>query len=184
MDEVEEIWKDIPGYEGLYQVSNMGRVKSLTHSIITKTGKTSIRHGKIRSLVVNKAGYPCVTLKTIDKRWTYPIHVLVAMSFLGHTPNGATIVVNHKNGDKLKNHLSNLELVTHRENLSISHRDYKNPLYSIYPGVTFDKKDKKWKARIQLNKKNIHIGTFKHEIDAAKAYQERLHKYQREIKND
>lgn len=177
MKEKEEIWKDIPGYEGRYQVSDIGRVKSLTYEFYTKTGKIATKNGKLRLASISKVGYPCVTLKINQIGRTYPIHVLVAISFLGHQPNGTTIVVNHKSGDKLDNRLSNLELVTHRDNTSVCHRNFKRPLYSEHPGVTFDKKDGTWKARIQLNKKNIHIGTFKTEINAANAYQNALSNY-------
>lgn len=173
----EEIWRDIPGWEGKYQASSLGRVKSITHKISTCTGKIIDKVGIVRRPFMSKEGYLSVSLKSGGKRAWRSVHSLIAMSFLGHKPDGHKLVVNHIDGDRSNNQVNNLELVSHRDNLTIKYRKYKRPLYSGYPGVTFDKKDKTWKSRIQLNKKNIHIGTFKTEIDAANAYNNMLSRH-------
>lgn len=97
-----ETWKDISGYEGLYQISNVGRVRSL----IT---------GKILKELNSTAGYLQVVLykNRISKRML--IHRLVAESFI-HTPEKKR-TVNHKNGDKHDNSVNNLEWATHKENM-------------------------------------------------------------------
>lgn len=97
---MEEIWKDIPGYEGLYQVSSLGRIKSL-------------RTGKLRKPGNNGAGYLFVPLsnKTTKNRY---VHRLVALSFLDNPYNKST--VNHKNGIKTDNCVGNLEWATQSEN--------------------------------------------------------------------
>ena len=90
---MEEIWKDIKGYEGLYQVSNMGRVKSLRNNIILRQGITM--------------GYKRVLLYTNNSPKNYYIHRLVAMAFIPNPDNLPQ--VNHKDEDKANNCISNLE---------------------------------------------------------------------------
>jgi len=101
---MEEIWKDIPGYEGMYQVSNMGEVRSLSW--------TSSREPRIlkKSIV---SGYYSVTLQLDGKGKNYKVHRLVMLAFYGESPK----VVNHKDGNKLNNNINNLEYVWQKENI-------------------------------------------------------------------
>lgn len=105
--EAQEIWKDIKGYEGLYQVSNLGRVKSF------KTNKRKYEY-KYMSLVIDKKGYLTVSLCGNHKRKTYKVHRLVSQAFI---PNqeGKT-QVNHIDGNKQNNRVDNLEWCTNGEN--------------------------------------------------------------------
>ena len=97
---MEEIWKDVKEYEGLYQVSNMGRVKN--------------NHEKIRSIRTRKDGYQDIALYK-NKNVKYKlIHRLVAEAFLHNPDNKKT--VNHKDGDKTNNKVNNLEWSTASEN--------------------------------------------------------------------
>ncbi len=100
------------------------------------------------------------------------MHKLVAIAFLNHVPNGYEIVVNHKDFNILNNKLSNLELVSQRENANRKHLKST----SKYTGVYWYKRDKKWKSRIQINGKNKNLGTFENEHDAHLAYQKELDK--------
>ena len=134
-----EEFKDIEGYEGLYQVSNLGNVKSL------KFKKERILKG---TRVVKK------------------IHQLVAIAFLGHEPNGYKTVVDHINNNPLNNTLDNLQLITHRENLS---KDKKG-CSSDYTGVGWHKGAKKWHAQIYIKGKVKHLGLFTDELEAAESY--------------
>ena len=104
---MKEIWKNIKGYEDLYQVSNLGRIKS------TKT-KT------IRKATKNKNGYLYVDLWGKGKRVKKTIHRLVAETFLDNKNNFTDI--NHKDGNKLNNKLSNLEYCTRSYNLKEAYR--------------------------------------------------------------
>ena len=100
-----EIWKDIPDYEGKYQASNFGRIKSL------KFGKE-----KILKLRKNNRGYLNVSLSINCIVKTYRVHRLVWSAFHGEIPEGYEI--NHIDEDKTNNRLDNLELVTRKENIN------------------------------------------------------------------
>lgn len=101
---VNEEWRPIPGYESLYQISNLGRVKS-----IFKDGSSSIR-----ALQTGAAGYLTIALSKQRKPKTYLIHRLVAASFCANPYNKK--IVNHKDGNRQNNKFDNLEWTTIREN--------------------------------------------------------------------
>ena len=156
----EEIFKAIPGYEGIYEVSDLGRVKSL------KFGKE-----KILKCIKDSAGYYVVGLRKDNKTKTKKVHQLVAMAFLNHTPDGTQkLVVDHIDNNKLNNRLDNLQLTTNRENTS---KDRKG-CSSKFIGVSWFKRDNKWKASIYINGKLIHLGYFDTEEEASKAYNNKL----------
>lgn len=103
----EEEWRDVVGFESLYKVSDLGRVKSLRNNFLKKE---KILKGGI-------SRYRTVGLRKNGKTYCFCIHVLVAMSFLGHVPGGHKKVVDHKNNNNyLDNSVSNLQVITHREN--------------------------------------------------------------------
>lgn len=99
----EEIWKDIEGYEGLYQVSNQGRIKSL------KYGKENILKPG-----TDKDGYLYVNLCKDAKTKSYKVHRLVAQAFIPNPDNKPQI--NHKSEEKWLNTVDNLEWATAKEN--------------------------------------------------------------------
>lgn len=110
---MKEIWKDIPGYEGLYQVSNLGRVKALER--MTKRERPLFV--KERILCPGKrTGYLIVSLGSGKARKSYSVHRLVANAFIPNPENKRT--VNHKDGNKMNNEASNLEWNTDKENLN------------------------------------------------------------------
>jgi len=110
---VSEIWKDVIGYEGTYQVSSMGRVKSL------KSGKR--RHGRILRGQRDKDGYLRVGLCRDGERKSFMVHRLVLEAHVGPTPTPEH-EVNHRNGDKTDNRVENLEWVTHQQNCNHAYR--------------------------------------------------------------
>ncbi len=104
-DQIEE-WRDVVGYEGLYQVSNLGRIKNVWC-------KRKELIGKI--LKPSGTRYPHLTLHKDSKKRSIDLHILVARAFLGPCPVGYT--VNHANGIKHDCASSNLEYRTHQENV-------------------------------------------------------------------
>lgn len=109
---MEEIWKDIKGYEGLYQVSNLGRVKSLPR-VVNHGNYVYKRRGRIK-LSFNSKGYDFIKLHKDTHRKVYLVHRLVAEAFIPNPNNFA--VVNHKDGVKTNNFVDNLEWCTASDN--------------------------------------------------------------------
>jgi len=112
-----ENWKDIKGYEGLYQISNQGIVKGLDRVLQYNANITKQWKGKVIKTIVDYLGYCRVSLCKDGKVKTHKIHRLVAEAFL----NGEG-QINHKDGNKLNNNVVNLEFCTAKENLSHSYR--------------------------------------------------------------
>lgn len=108
----EEIWKDIVGYEGLYQVSNLGNVKSLQRLEKTKDGKSRIRNGRIMKF--SKSQYYQLDLCKNGFITKYSVHRLVAQAFIPNPNNYPCI--NHKDENKLNNTVENLEWCTYSYN--------------------------------------------------------------------
>ena len=114
---MQEIWKDIKGYEGFYQVSNMGRVKSLDREIIYKDGRVYKYNGQIiKTYKNNNNGYLTVTLRKNSNIKTFDVHRLVALHFVEGYKDG--LVVNHIDEDKTNNKYTNLEWCTYSYNNS------------------------------------------------------------------
>ncbi len=157
-----ENWKDIVGYEGLYQVSNLGNIKSLSNN--------KNRTEKLLSLCLTNGNYYFVYLYKKNKRKSFKVHQLVAIAFLYHIRCGYKIVVNHKNFNRQDNRVENLELVTQRENANKKHLKSK----SKYTGVCWHKRIGKWHSSIRINNKKIHLGYFEIENEAHNAYQKKL----------
>lgn len=165
----QEIWVDVPNYEGLYQVSNYGKVKSLS-KLVLKNGKYPFyTKEKIMSPFKNK-GYDYLLLVKNKKRKLFGVHQIVAMGFLNHQPNNYEKVVNHKDSNTNNNNLNNLEVISQRKNTS--KENIKKA--SKYVGVHFHKPNNKWQARIYVNGKRISLGYFEKEDDAGIAYQNYL----------
>lgn len=166
-----EIWKDIPNYEGLYKCSNLGRIKSLSRIIYPKTGGSYLIEEKIKIHTVKNSGYLQTTLNKEGKYKTFRIHQLVAICFLNHKPCGFKLVVDHIDNNPLNNNLENLQLITNRENSSKDKKGFS----SKYPGVSWQVY--KWIARIRIKSeggKKVHLGYFEKEYDAHLAVQKKL----------
>jgi len=163
-----EEYRAIIGFEGLYEVSNFGNIKSLQRVVLRSNGVKQTFKEKVLKLQENKNGYLNVRLHKEGYGKSFAVHKLLAMSFLNHIPNGFKIVVDHINSNKLDNNLSNLQLVTNRENSS----KHKNGSESNYTGVY--RSSKKWRARAYINGSLKHLGTFENKLDASRAYQEKI----------
>ena len=109
-----ETWKDIENYEGYYQVSNLGRIKRLERKMIDNRNRIFINKGGILKLKVGNSGYKYVNLSKNGKVKSKTVHRLVGLAFLENKNNKRCI--NHKDGIKTNNNISNLEWVTYKEN--------------------------------------------------------------------
>ena len=109
------VWKDIPGYEGYYQASTGGRVKSVDREVIDINGKTYRYRGKVLNLRLNHKGYPFVKLSKDRDYKNITTHILVAKTFINNPENKPQ--VNHIDADKTNNNVNNLEWVTNKENM-------------------------------------------------------------------
>jgi len=147
----EEIWKDIEGYEGFYQVSSHGRVKSLVSNKILTRNENNKEYRKIVLCVNRKKKY-------------FSASRLVANAFIPNPENKQ--IVDHINGIRYDNRVCNLRWATYSENSRNSKSNDKSS--SKYRGVS--KYRNKWRVTIDLDKKQYHLGYFSCEKEAALAY--------------
>lgn len=166
MENIEgEIWKDIPGYEGMYQASNSGKIKSVSRRAKHHLGGTRFVRERILK-PSNAGGYRNVVLSKDGEKKTFGVHQLVAMAFLEHEPNRAAgLVVDHIDNDASNNNLSNLQVITHRQNC------YKD---KHLPGTYYHKTNDKWCAYKKVDGKTKYLGSFNTQEEANRAYLESI----------
>ena len=111
---MKEIWKDIPGYEGCYQASNLGRIKSLERKIEYNNQEDRILKEKIMKLNPTSRGYIRISLCKKGRSRSHFVHRLIVSAFIGES----NLQVNHIDGVKTNNNIDNLEYVTPQENVS------------------------------------------------------------------
>lgn len=111
----QEVWRPIDGFEGLYEVSNLGLVRSFDR-YVNRNGGIGLLKGRILKPGMSRVGYLHVVLCKDDKRTTFKVHRLVYEAFNGQIPEGMEI--NHIDEDKSNNRLENLNLMTHKENVN------------------------------------------------------------------
>lgn len=133
-----EIWKPIPNYEGLYEVSNFGFVRSLDR--VTKNGRKI--KGKVKRLSKNQNGYLYVCLYKNGARKNCLVHRLVMIAFNGESEGG--LQINHRNEIKICNILTNLEYVTPKKNTNYGTgtermaATKKTPVVCVETGTVYD----------------------------------------------
>lgn len=154
---MEEIWKDIEGYEGIYQVSNLGRVRSLDRIVNRQNPRNGqplsfTLKGCIMKQYLDKTGYYRLTLKVIEPFKRRTIHSLVAETFVDGYFEGA--IVNHKDENKTNNRADNLEWVTYKQN-------------SNYGNAKQRQIEKQIRPVEQLSEEGIILNTYKSVSEAA-----------------
>lgn len=112
-----EIWKPVEGYSGIYEISSLGRVRSKDKRVPSgiRNNKTTIRYGRTLKQNPKRNGYLTVMLSDKMNRKTISVHRLIAKHFIPNPEDKPA--VNHKNGDKKDNRVSNLEWCTPSENM-------------------------------------------------------------------
>lgn len=126
---MEIIWKDVPSYEGYYQVSSCGLIKSIERIVKYRENHSGLRKERILKANVMKHGYVHVVLCIDKEKKTLKAHRLVALAFIPNPENKPC--VNHINGIKTDNRVENLEWCTYAEN---TQHAYKNKLHSGIKG--------------------------------------------------
>lgn len=144
-----EVWKDIKGFEGQYQISNTGKVRS----IVFRNNTAERERIKILTPTDNGNGYLIVRLRGKN----YYIHRLVASAFIDRDHDG--LVVNHKDYNRKNNDVNNLEWITQKQNIEYSHERMKGPKKKPRKSNTGERyityrKDKKL-YRVTVNHKEI-----------------------------
>ena len=168
---MQEIWKDVKGYEKSYQISNLGNVKSLYRKINNANGFRYVKEIILKQ-GLNTFGYPLVGLSKGNNNTSISVHLLVWDHFGNGKRNGKKIQVDHIDNNKLNNNINNLQLLTLRQNVSKSKKLCNKT--SKYIGVCWNIQAKKWLSRIRIKNNLIHIGYFKNEMIASAVYQHEL----------
>lgn len=165
LDDLEgEIWKDIQGYDGYYQVSNLGRVKSLSRDVFYGMGYY-LKKEKILKPTMRKDGYQVVGFYIENIRKLFLIHRLVATAFVKNLFNKEKVI--HIDFIKHNNNSNNLEWTNLLE--TACHQMSNQKSLSEFIGVSFRKNRNKWLSSIVINGKPIHIGSFKTQEEAYQA---------------
>lgn len=121
MEFIEEIWKPVVGYEGIYEVSSLGRIKSCERTLIRSNGRKTKFPDKLMKPSINHKGYEIIDLRNKGSRQGGFVHRLVGKAFIENPHNKEQI--NHKNGVKTDNRVENLEWVTNQENMKHAYKN-------------------------------------------------------------
>lgn len=155
----KEIWKDIIGYKGYYQISNLGRIRSVEREVNCRNNSKRILPSKNRSLFKKENGYMSLTLQVDNKTKSFYVHRLVAEAFIPN-PN-LKKTVNHINEIKHDNRVENLEWATYSENLNYNNLRKRMSETRKRTAVVSKQNNPNWKD-IEYYKNNpVERGSFK-----------------------
>lgn len=150
-----EIWKSVLDYNG-YEVSNLGRMRSLDRDVVNNIGVKSRRTGKILKPILLRTGYLYVSLRDANGRKCHRLlHRIIITTFIGYSD----LQVDHINKIKTDNNISNLQYVTGRENCCRFRTSFQDRFLSQMNG-------KKWRVRININGVPTTIGHYKTKEEA------------------
>ena len=109
-----EVWRPVPGWEGLYEASNLGRLRSFDKIVMRKNGRPLPVPGRIMRTSLNSGGYPSTVLVRDGVRTSVGVHMVVAAAFLGPRPDGAEVL--HYDDVKTNNTVGNLRYGSRSDN--------------------------------------------------------------------
>lgn len=164
-----EEWRDIGGFEGFYEVSNLGRVRSLPRVVTGKNNTPRTLSGKTLKNKYNK-GYSVVNLSKDGVVKTFQVHRLVALAFLEKVDGCNT--VNHKDINPKNNVSTNLEWGTQSHNMNhdaLFNSKTRRSNNSGERNVYFENQSQRWKVVLNINRKRIYVGSYKTKEKAVEA---------------
>lgn len=147
----EEIWRPIVGYEGLYEVSSYGRVRSLDRYVKCDYERYRLHKGKVLSPAKDRYGYLSVVLSCNGKHKTITVHRIVAQAFIPNPDNLPEI--NHRDEDKINNRVDNLEWCTAKYNMNYGTRNIRIRETAIKNGYWTGLSREKYQHQYYLKKK-------------------------------
>jgi len=150
--ENKESWVDIKDYEGFYQISTLGNIKSLDREYWNGSVMVPLK-GKLRKARLDTDGYRIVNLNKAGKKRTHKVSVLMGIAFFDYKFKKDKMVMDHINNIKTDDRRSNLQKITTRLNTS---KDRKNKS-SKYTGVSWSKANKAWVSRIRIKNEQIQL---------------------------
>jgi len=158
----DETWVSVAGYEGIYEVSDLGRVRSVDRVSMSSLRESQAIKGRLLKAGIAGTGYLTVSLCKEGKPRTHTVHELVARAFIGPRPEGADI--DHIDSSRRNNLPSNLRYASHEANMrNLTIANSESGVLGVYrngPG---------WAAQINYERKQRHLGTFSSIEEAARA---------------
>lgn len=165
-----EIWKDVKGYEGIYEVSNLGNIKSLRRLLPHFCGGNRVKSEIILKIKIGKLGYCSLSLSKNNKYKSYLVHRLVCIAFIPNPENKPQ--VNHIDGNKSNNNAFNLEWVSSKENYH----------HSVNIGIRkYTKRSAEIKEKMRESAKNRNPDQYKKSWETRRL-KEKIKEYKEKIK--
>src|SRR5690606_4562643 len=160
-----KIWREWPGFEGLYEVSSEGDVRSVDRVVVSPARSPQRLKGRVLRPGVAFTGYRTVALSRDGKPRSYTIHELVAAAFIGPRQPGDD--VDHIDGNRLNNHVQNLRYVPHEINTrNITKINSRSGALGVYPNGKSG-----WMAMVGVGGKTVYLGTYRTIAEASAARQ-------------
>ena len=156
---MEEIWRPVVGYEGLYEVSSTGRVRSLDRCLVNSFGRSVFIKGKLLKIYDNTLGYKFVSLVMDKHPSPMYVHRLVAQAFIPN-PDGLP-QVNHKDEDKSNNRVENLEWCTAKYNMNYGSRMKKTRETKLKTGSYSGLSNKEYQKEYYIKNRDLILSRHK-----------------------